>query len=120
VAASDKTGGTERRRQTSSADKERGLPHVEKAVQEQYRLLEKYAPAWYTQEHHVRAEQALRKRGESLRAVFSELCDLLEQYGPTWFTEEHHAGAEAVRKLLNECAASSGRKDKPKGRGAGA
>ena len=32
------------------------------ALEELHRLLEEYAPAWYTQEHHEKAEAALRGR----------------------------------------------------------
>jgi hypothetical protein len=33
---------------------------LEDALLELYNLLESYAPSWYTQEHHNRAESALR------------------------------------------------------------
>jgi len=33
---------------------------LEDALLELYNLLEEYAPSWYTEEHHNRAESALR------------------------------------------------------------
>jgi hypothetical protein len=123
MAASEKTGGAGKatsKRPGPYAENDRGLPQVEVAVKRLFQLLETYAPTWYSEEHHQRAEAALRERGESLQSVFRELSDLLEHYGPGWFTEQHHAEAESVRKLLEECAQSSLPKPKRRGRGAGA
>jgi hypothetical protein len=36
------------------------LTQVADALAELYNLLEQYAPLWYTQEHHEKAESALR------------------------------------------------------------
>ena len=102
------------------AENDRALQQVEMAVKKLFQLLQSYAPTWYSEGHHQRAEAALRERGESLRSVFRELSDLLEQYGPGWFTEQHHAEAESVRKLQEECAESSVPKPKRRVRGAGA
>ena len=112
-------GRTPQRRQGSDSAKEPTLERVELAVREQFRLLDTYAPSWFSQAQHERTVAALREGGESLRVVFSELCELLEQYGPGWFSEDHHKEADSVRKLLKECAESSGRKPKRRGKGAG-
>jgi hypothetical protein len=122
MAASEKTGSAGKatsKRPGTYAENDRGVQQVEMAVKELFQLLEAYAPTWYSEGHHQRAEAALRERGESLRSVFRELSDLLEQYGPGWFTEQHYAGAESVRKLL-ECGTSSVPKPKRRGRSAGA
>jgi hypothetical protein len=42
----------------TQAQEERAMPL--NALKTLYELLEKYAPAWYTREHHDNAEAALR------------------------------------------------------------
>jgi hypothetical protein len=43
----------------------RQLIRAAEALAELYGLLEEYAPSWYTQQHHQRAESALRQlRGD--------------------------------------------------------
>jgi len=39
-------------------------PTVRESLSELVKLLEKYAPAWYTEEHHNRAISALRRPDE--------------------------------------------------------
>ena len=39
-------------------------PTVREALSELVKLLEKYGPAWYTEEHHNRATSALRQLDE--------------------------------------------------------
>ncbi len=67
-------------------------------VQEMFTLLEDYAPAWYTQEHHNRVTAALQQRA-MLGDTLLDLYRLLEQYGPTWYTEELHLKAESAVRI---------------------
>ena len=43
---------------------ERQRAVLAEALQELYKLLEDYAPAWYTEQIHEKAEKALRMLGE--------------------------------------------------------
>lgn len=65
-------------------------------------MLESHAPTWYRQEHHKRAERAIRSGGKYAAGVFIELCDLLEDYAPRWYTNQDHGRNEAVLKALKK------------------
>jgi hypothetical protein len=65
-------------------------------------LLELYAPAWYTQGHHERAEAALRDGGAGSACAFVELYRLLQDYAPIWYTPEQHERAENVLRVINK------------------
>jgi hypothetical protein len=67
-------------------------------IQEMFTLLEDYAPAWYTEEHHNRAAAALQQRA-MLGDTLLDLYSLLEQYGPAWYTEELHRKAESAVQI---------------------
>jgi len=75
------------------------LPGVLRAL---YDILESHAPTWYRQEHHKRAEHALRRGGKFSAEAFVELCDLLEAYAPRWYTEENHERTQSVLKALKK------------------
>lgn len=66
-------------------------------IQEMFTLLEDYAPAWYTEEHHNQVTAALQQRAR-LGDTLLDLYRLLEEYGPAWYTEElHRKAASAVQ-----------------------
>lgn len=46
-----------------------GSPYVAEVFEQLFNLLEEYAPAWYTEEHHNRALAALRIIKESQQAA---------------------------------------------------
>jgi hypothetical protein len=75
---------------------------VAKALRELYDILESHAPRWYTQEHHERAESALRRGGKASVDIIIELCGLLEEYAPRWYTKEHSERARSILKLLEQ------------------
>jgi hypothetical protein len=68
-----------------------------------HRLLQDYAPRWYTYEHHRRSELALRQPGPRQTEAFLMLYNLLEEYAPRWYPSELHqearSAAEHVEKL---------------------
>jgi hypothetical protein len=64
--------------------------------------LESYAPQWYTQERHERAESALCQGEKASADVFVQLCKLQEEYAPAWYTEEYYEKDKAVLELLRE------------------
>jgi len=72
------------------------------ALRELYDVLESHAPQWYTQEHHLRAESALRQGGRASADAFIELCALLEDYAPSWYTKEHYKKARSILKRLEQ------------------
>ena len=76
------------------SEKQHQTAKLAKALRKQYDILERYAPQWYTQAHHKRAESALQRGGKASAAVFIELCDLLEEYAPTWYTKEDYEKSE--------------------------
>ena len=90
------------KRQSPVSENERRRAQAAVALQELFSLLEKYAPSWYTWEHHEKAESALRDEREPLASVFVELFDLIEGYAPVWYTKEDHEKAESVRQLLKQ------------------
>ena len=84
------------------SEKEQKSPRVAKALGELYEILESHAPRWYTQEHHERAESALRRGGKASVDVFIELCELLKEYAPSWYTKEHYERARSILELLDQ------------------
>jgi hypothetical protein len=64
-----------------------------------YRLLEDYAPSWYTEEHHRRSKTGLGRAGEQGK-VFLMLYDLLEEYAPPWYTSEFQTRAGLTARRL--------------------
>jgi hypothetical protein len=84
------------------SEQEHQSARVAKALRELYDILESHAPRWYTQEHHERADSALRRGGKASVDVFIELCGLLEEYAPSWYTKEHYERARSILKLLDQ------------------
>ena len=72
------------------------------ALRELYDILESHAPRWYTEEHHQRAESALRRGRKASADAFIELCALLEEYAPSWYTKEHYERARSILRLLEQ------------------
>lgn len=72
------------------------------ALRELYDILESHAPQWYTQEHHERAESAVRRGGKASADAFIELCALLEDYAPSWYTKDHYERCRSILKLLEQ------------------
>lgn len=64
-----------------------------------HRLLEDYAPRWYTYEHHRTSELALRQQGHQAEA-FLTLYKLLEEHAPRWYTSELHREARLTAEHL--------------------
>jgi hypothetical protein len=85
----------------SSIAELRGATIAEALVQ-LHDLLELYAPMWYTQGHHERAESALRDGAAASASAFVELYHLLEDYAPIWYTSEQHERSEKVLRLVNK------------------
>ena len=97
-------GNVSRGRQHVDAmsEKEHQRARVARGLGELYDILESHAPRWYTQEHHERAESALRQGGKASVNIFIELCGLLEEYAPSWYTKEHYEKARSILKLLDQ------------------
>ena len=69
-----------------------------------HRLLEDYAPRWYTYEHHRRSELAFRQQGRRQAEAFLMLYNLLEEHAPRWYTSELHREARSAAKHLEKLA----------------
>ncbi len=69
-----------------------------------HRLLEDYAPRWYTYEHHRRSELALRQPGHRQAEAFLMLYNLLEEYAPQWYPSELHQEARSAAEHLEKLA----------------
>ena len=69
-----------------------------------HRLLEDYAPRWYTYEHHRRSELALRPPGHRQAEAFLMLYNLLEEYAPRWYPSELHQEARSAAEHLEKLA----------------
>jgi hypothetical protein len=82
------------------SDSEARRLQIENSVRELCKLLETYAPQWYTRAHSERASLALRGGPESLARIFNEWYDLLEEYAPAWYSEEQHRKAKSVAQSL--------------------
>lgn len=76
--------------------------HLADVCVELHDLLERYAPAWYTQDLHEKAKSALRLQPAELADVVTELCNLLKAYAPLWYTHEQHERVESALGLLKE------------------
>src|ERR1700674_1568107 len=83
-----------RRKPGARSQKEHSSAKLPVALRAVYDILESHAPTWYRQEHHKRAERALRSGGKYAAGVFIQLCDLLEAYAPRWYTKEDHEGTQ--------------------------
>jgi hypothetical protein len=94
--------GSGRERLDALSAEEQKSARVAKALAELYDILERHAPRWYTQEHHERAESALRRGGKASVDVFIELCGLLEEYAPSWYTKELYQRAKSILALLDQ------------------
>jgi hypothetical protein len=84
------------------SQKEQRSAKLPGALRALYDILESHAPTWYRQEHHKRAEHALRTGGKFSAEAFVELSDLLEVYAPRWYTKENHERTQSVLKALNK------------------
>jgi hypothetical protein len=96
----------------SGEGKRRGADAVE--LRDLYRLLEDYAPSWYTEEHHRRSKTGLGRGGEQGK-VFLMLYELLEEYAPPWYTSEfqRRAGLTARRlKIRKKASKRPGKRHK--------
>ena len=71
-----------------------------------HRLLEDYAPRWYTYEHHRRSELAFGQQGHRQAEAFLMLYNLLEEHAPRWYTSELHRKARSAAEHLEKLAAS--------------
>ena len=49
------------RTEDSGSEEEQRVPTTREVLEELFQLLEEYAPTWYTEEHHNRAVEALRR-----------------------------------------------------------
>jgi hypothetical protein len=94
--------GSSWRRLGALSEKERQSARLATALRELYDILESHAPQWYTQEHHERAESALRRGGKASADAFIELCALLEDYAPSWYTKEHYERSRSILELLEQ------------------
>ena len=74
-------------------------------LQDLHRLLEDYAPRWYTYEHHRRSELGLRQPGPRQAEAFLMLYNLLEEYAPRWYTNELREEARLAAEHLKKVAA---------------
>lgn len=74
-------------------------------LQDLHRLLEDYAPRWYTYEHHRRSELSLRQQSHRQAAAFLMLYNLLEKYAPRWYTGELRMEARLAAEHLEKVAA---------------
>lgn len=100
-ANQDNEGGSWRRLGALS-EKEHQSARLATALRDLYDILESHAPQWYTQEHHERAESALRQGGKASADAFIELCALLEDYAPSWYTKEHFERFRSILELLEQ------------------
>jgi hypothetical protein len=96
----DVTAG--RHRLGALSETERQRERLAWALRNLYDILESHAPMWYTQEHHEKAESALRQGGKVSVDVFIELCDLLEEYAPSWYRKEDYDRVRFIRLELLE------------------
>ena len=69
-----------------------------------HRLLEDYAPRWYTYEHHRRSEFAFGQPGHGQAEAFLMLFNLLEEYAPRWYPGELHEQARSAAEHLEKLA----------------
>jgi len=76
-----------------------------RALQDLYRLLERYAPSWYTSEHREMAQHGLRQGGKAQAKALIALHQLLQDYAPTWYREEHDQRAQLARRGLGKAKA---------------
>lgn len=88
--------------QSAASEKARQRAQLAIAVEELFNLLENCAPSWYTEEHHDRAEAALRDGCEPLPGVFIELYHLVDEYAPLWYTKELQEKAASVLRFLKQ------------------
>lgn len=91
-----------RRHPDLPSEREHQSARLAKELRRLYDILESYAPQWYTQEHHERAESALRQAEKASADVFVQLCKLLEEYAPAWYTKEYYGRDKSVLELLRE------------------
>ena len=85
-----------------SLESEAGSPqnHIAKTLAELYRLLEEYAPPWYTVNHHQKTELAFADGPVGMAKALIELVELLEEYAPAWYTERSHHDAQLALRAL--------------------
>ena len=57
------------------------------------KLLQDYAPLWFTKQHEQQAVRALQENSGAVNASLQELFRLLESYAPAWYQPEHHQKA---------------------------
>lgn len=69
-----------------------------------HRLLEDYAPRWYTYEHHRTSELAFGQQGHKQAEAFLVLYNLLEEHAPRWYTSELHREARSAAEHLEKPA----------------
>lgn len=74
-------------------------------LQDLHRLLEDYAPEWYTYEHHRRSVLGLRQQGHRQVEAFILLDNLLDEYAPRWYTSELRKEARLAAEHLEKVAA---------------
>ena len=69
-----------------------------------HRLLEDYAPRWYTYEHHRKSEIAFGPQGQRQAEAFLMLYNLLEEHAPRWYASELHRKARSAAERLEKLA----------------
>ena len=87
-----------------SAREEKPRNNVVVVLRDLHRLLEDYAPRWYTYEHHRRGELAFRQQAHRQAEAFLMLYNLLEEYAPRWYTSELHRKARSAAEHLEKPA----------------
>lgn len=77
--------------------------HLTVVLQDLHRLLEDYAPRWYTYEHHRRGSSLCDSKVTAQAEALVMLYSLLEEYAPPWYAsdlrEEARLAAENLEKV---------------------